>query len=452
MQLHKDEALDWLAKSRNIAQFVSLRPEAGGLRLHFSRIEGYEPNAAFGRPMDAVSALLAASREGAVNIRSYTPDSPRSREFVYGLRNMDDVSAEIERLAADGLHLIVNETVDVRDGGVSGVVLGDAVEFAPDDTPRCVERPGTASLPLPMGVAILEIVYGFRPEIDAGEDERIEFSIHPAARGVRRGHTLVWEREQGVAPAGRPVPRWPNRFSRHVGDKAFGLLVADQLGLPVPRATVVGRRVKPFSFGRCTGTPEVWTRTCPVEPEPGLFTTSRGWLDPFRLLQEEDPLGDRIASVMSQAAVRAKYSGAALADADGLLVVEGRGGTGEAFMLGHAPPAPLPPEVEDDVREAYRRIEAALGPARFEWVHDGETLWVVQLHSGGSKTRGDVIVPGEAGTWIPFDAAGGVGGLAQLLDALPPGTGVVLQGAVGMTSHLADLLRRRGGPARLART
>jgi hypothetical protein len=43
---------------------------------------------------------------------------------------------------------------------------------------------------------------------------------------------------------------WPNRFSRLLGDKAFGLLVADLHGLPVPATTVVGRRVAPFRFGR----------------------------------------------------------------------------------------------------------------------------------------------------------------------------------------------------------
>ena len=46
---------------------------------------------------------------------------------------------------------------------------------------------------------------------------------------------------------------WPNRFSRFIGDKVFGLLVADLIGLDVPRATVLARRIGPFVFGRRTG-------------------------------------------------------------------------------------------------------------------------------------------------------------------------------------------------------
>jgi hypothetical protein len=33
--------------------------------------------------------------------------------------------------------------VDIEDGGVSGVAYGDMLEFAPGDTPRYVEKPGT---------------------------------------------------------------------------------------------------------------------------------------------------------------------------------------------------------------------------------------------------------------------------------------------------------------------
>src|SRR4029453_19591588 len=84
---------------------------------------------------------------------------------------------------------------------------------------------------------------------------------------------------------------WPNRFSRFLGDKVFGLLVADLLGLPVPATTAVGRRVAPFSFGRPTGSGERWLRTCPAEPVPGRFLTQRGRRRPFAPLAVEDPSG-----------------------------------------------------------------------------------------------------------------------------------------------------------------
>ena len=103
---------------------------------------------------------------------------------------------------------------------------------------------------------------------------------------------------------------WPNRFSRLLGDKAFGLLVADLLGLPVPATTVVGRRVAPFGFGRPTGGGERWLRTCPAEPVPGRFMTQRGWRDPFALLAAEDPSGTDLVAVLAQEGVRARWSGA----------------------------------------------------------------------------------------------------------------------------------------------
>jgi hypothetical protein len=82
---------------------------------------------------------------------------------------------------------------------------------------------------------------------------------------------------------------WPNRFSRFVGDKVFGLLVADAIGLAVPRTTAVSRKIAPFAFGLSTESCEWWTRTAPTEQVPGKFTTRRGWTDPFDLLRREDP-------------------------------------------------------------------------------------------------------------------------------------------------------------------
>jgi hypothetical protein len=155
------------------------------------------------------------------------------------------------------LFVIANETVDVSDGGVSGVIQGGVIEFAPDDTPRCVEKEGTASLPVAWGLKLIRSVYGFEPDIvDAGKG-RLEFSVHPKPRGWKKTHTLMWEYEgSDSAPADRSLS-WPNRFSRHIGDKAFGLLVADAMGLPVPRTTVLSRRIAPFSFGQETGSHEV---------------------------------------------------------------------------------------------------------------------------------------------------------------------------------------------------
>ncbi|MCH3812478.1 hypothetical protein LZB82_09005, partial [Campylobacter jejuni] len=72
------------------------------------------------------------SPEARVNIRSYHPEDPRSREFVYGLETVEAALEAAERLVRERLFILVNETVDVTDGGVSGVVHGGIIEFAPD--------------------------------------------------------------------------------------------------------------------------------------------------------------------------------------------------------------------------------------------------------------------------------------------------------------------------------
>jgi hypothetical protein len=446
----KDEMLSRLAASANVAQFVSFGPDRDLPRRH-SRLRGHPPDHRFGSAAEAVEALLALAPAGSVNVRSFAAGAPRGGPFSYGLARRDDVLAVLRARAGDGLYTIANETIDVDDGGVSGVAMGGLVEFAPGDTPRAVERPGTVALGHDRAMALLATVYGFAPELEDRPGERVEFSLHPLAAGVRQAHTVLWE----VEPAGpgrldRPLT-WPNRFSRFLGDKAFGLLVADLLGLPVPATTVVGRRVAPFRFGRPTGGGERWLRTCPPEPVPGRFTTRRGWRDPFALLAEEDPAGTAIAAVLAQEGVPARWSGAALPEGGGGLLVEGVAGSGEDFMLARAAPAALPDRVLDDVRRLGARAAAALGPVRFEWAHDGSEAWVVQLHLATVAASGGVIYPGTPSRWRRFDPALGLERLRELVATLAPGEGVELTGDVGVTSHAGDLLRRAAVPARLGR-
>lgn len=328
MDLRKDRILDELARVGNVAQFVSYAPSASSTpKQTFSRVWQQAPNHEFASHQVAIRTLLQRSPDRSINIRSFTPDNPRSRQFLYGLTDPDIAVAHLQRLIADGLYVIANETVDVADGGVSGVVEGGVIEFAPDDTPRCVEKPGTASFALAEGLSILEAVYGFKPEFPALGGSRLEFSIHPKLRGYNRTHTILWEREQVTTSSQEPDLTWPNRWSRIIGDKAFGLLIADLVGMSVPTSVVIGRRIKPFEFGQATGSAEVWLRTCPSEQDPGRFTTANTWVDPFKLLSVEDPDHGSIASIISQASVRAAYSGAAIATKDGSLHIEGTAGT-----------------------------------------------------------------------------------------------------------------------------
>jgi hypothetical protein len=446
----KDRVLDALADHFNVAQFVSFAPSwNGALVQQFARVAGFAPNYHFGSVVDAVGSLFSASPEGRVNVRSYLPDSPRSQEFVYGLSTVDEAVSALIRLAADGLFVIANETVDVADGGVSGVAQGNVIEFAPDDTPRCVEKPGVASLPNTMALSIIEKVYGVRPDLGNTENARIEFSVHPKPRGWKNTHTLVWEFETTAGVAATPTLAWPNRFSRHLGDKAFGLLMAEEAGVPVPHTTVIGRRVAPFTFGNATGSPEIWIRTAPQEPDPGRYTTQKGWRDPFELLQREDPEGTKVMAVLCQSAIQAAHSGAAVMLADGTLAVEGRRGEGDELMLGKILPEPLPPSVVRDVEGAYRILENCFGPIRTEWVHDGSQAWIVQVHRGQTKSLPTVIVPGEATEWVSFSSSDGLDALRKVLADLPSDTGLNVLGEIGLTSHLADVIRKAKRPARV---
>ena len=443
--LLKDSVLDRLAQTANVAQFVSFDPSRA---QRHARIRGYEVDHRFGSVGAAAVALLNSS--GSVNVRSFEPLNAKSREFIYGLQNESEIVSQVSRLASLGLYTIINETVDVNDGGVSGVVLGDLIEFAPGDTPRCVEKPGTISLKRDQGLALLKKVYGFTPDLSYyAFSERVEFSLHPIRRGVKADHTIVWEKEEMGGFESTAVINWPNRFSRFVGDKAFGLLLADVLGLLVPATTVFPRLLPPFAFGKPTGTGETWIRTCPIEQEPGRYTTHRGWVDPFKLLAQEDSQGANIASVLSQEGVSAQYSGSLIVDREGGVVIQGVMGYGDDFMLGRAMGS-LPQSIQRAVSKVYDQASVLLGPVRFEWVHDGRNVWIVQLHKGTTASLGNTIYPGEPAVFNRFDVREGIEALRQMIQRLKGSDeGIIIVGEVGVTSHLGDLLRKARIPSRI---
>lgn len=448
MNFRKDASLDKLADSINVAQFISFSPGAE-IRQEYSRVLGFPPNHIFSSITEAITTLLHCSAANSINVRSFRPNDPRSHEFIYGLRNLGEAEAAVRRIIGAGFFVIINETIDVKDSGVSGVLQGGAIEFSPDDTPRCVEKPGTASLPRIWGGNIIEIIYGFALNLEMDDSHRVEFSVHPKPCGWKKTHVLGWEIEKTEHSIISPAMIWPNNFSRLIGDKAFGLLVADQAGLPVPMTTVISRRIAPFTFGKDTGSAERWIRTCPKEQMPGKYTTHHGWLDPFMLMAAEDPTGENISSLLSQFAVHAEYSGALIIDALKNPIVEGTRGEGEALMLGTARPEALPKNIINDVLKLFQSAYEQLGDVRFEWVHDGEKAWVVQLHRGGTLTLENVIVPGEPLVWRRFQIEAGLSALRVELDSLADTEGIEIIGHVGLTSHVADVLRKANKPARL---
>jgi hypothetical protein len=451
---YKDAVLDVLAESANVAQYVSFTPGSDPV-CRYCRMRNFDRNHAFVSVAQAVGALLHESADHSVNVRSFDPAMPKGQEFVYGIRNAQVAEAHVARLAAQGLYTIVNETIDVGDGGVSGVVQGDLVEFAPGDTPRCVDKPGTVALTRQLALRLLETVYGFPPLLQYPHTYRVEFSVHPVRRGLRHEHTIIWEMEEGDIAASEQPLTWPNRFSQLLGDKVFGLLVADHLGLPVPTTTVVGRRIAPFTFGRATGSGEWWLRTAPRSAEPGRFPTKHGWIDPFELIAEVDSTDESISSVLAQAGVDPSYSGAFITNRDGSVTIEGVRGPGDRLMIGDVSPEPLPESVVHRVTSSlHNEAVMRLGPLRVEWVYDGDVAWVVQLQQlPGSLGRGRTIVAGRPTRWEPFDVREGLEALRTRVATLDPLTdGVLLLGDVGVTSHFGDILRRARIASRIETT
>ena len=80
--LHKDEILDRLAQQGNVVQFLTFQSDdKAALQQSYSGIAGHEPIELFFDAREAISALLSASSEQRVNVRSYMPNEPRSRDL-----------------------------------------------------------------------------------------------------------------------------------------------------------------------------------------------------------------------------------------------------------------------------------------------------------------------------------------------------------------------------------
>lgn len=463
--LYKDEVLDRLADVGNVAQFVSFGPSQDLPQRH-ARVVGRAPDQPFSSAAEAVETLLTQSPEGLVNIRSFRPESPEGNPFYRKLDSIDAVLAKLRELAAQGLHTIVNETVNESDGGVSGVAHGGLLEFAPDTTPRCVDDPSivTCRLPLDLGRSVLQTVYGMPFNLDTPTDVRIEFSLHPIRRGWRHTNFIVWQYEQLSARDLGHVGQWPNAFSRLLGDKAFGLLIAHGSGVPVPRTTVYTRRLFPFTFGTPTGSGGLYMRTCPEEKAPGFYPSRKGWCDPYAVLADSRYLDEEgfeplqplpasfpkdvrpLASVLCQESIRPKYSGRLIVNADQAVLVDGVRGGGEAFMLGQGR-GELPDSIIDEVKKTYDSL-APLGPVEFEWVHDGHQVWIVQLHLAKVDRR---IMSNLGGVeWEEFHYSGPAvieqfRNMARRLQGT--GKGVRVHGNVSPLSHVGEIAMHYGVPA-----
>lgn len=436
--VYKDEILTTLAAGGNVARFVSFAPD--GTIRHAC------PPLPDGIGLEgAVAAVLADAAAGTVNVRTYRPEAPESNPFVFGIADPATAVATVREHLAAGLHVIVNETIPLGDGGIGGGVIQDGiVELVPDATPRGVEDGDPATLPLNVAAALLRTIYGVDITHLAVPGMRTEFSLHPYRCGTRGEPLIVWERRPvAPAPATRVTPSWPNAVSRFLGDKAYGLLMASIYGASVPRTTVIARTVAPFTFGQPTGEPRRWSRAVPAVKLPGELPTFNRWVDPFQVAAD---CGDQLATILSQDDVPAEYAGAAMTDSNGT-TIEGAHGYGDDFMLGLKAAAPLPAAVHDAVAAAVARLAAAFGPVTCEWVYAAGRVWIVQVN----QVHTAQAHPGDV-TWLDFDATDGLEALRTMVSELELGHGIVVHGNVGVTSHIGDVLRRACVPHLFQRT
>ena len=458
----KDEKLNSLVTNNiaNVAQFISFEPNSNR-KTRFIHINNYD-NSKETSSKKIIEKLILSSPSKAVNIRSFSQKAMKGNKLVYnkGIDDINEILDTIKENSLDNRYSIVNENIDINDCGVSGVALGDVIEFSPEDTPKCVEKEGVCSLPREIGLNILQNVYGFSPDINFDNNYRIEFSIHPNRQGVKKQHTIIWEYEYYEKVDYQRKISWPNNFSRFIGDKVFGLLVADSLGIMVPRTTAISRKIAPFTFGTSTGLNEKWIRTCPVKKEPGKYYTGSSWIDPFKLMDEEEAKGSNeinIASILSQEAVEALYSGASfITEFEYSDLIEGVIGNGDKFMVGEQDKLELPVEVIEAVKTLNNKIRSyhkELGDVSVEWVYDGNIVWVVQLNQLKGKNKynnseSNIIVHGSPLHYEKVFVKDGLDSLRIKIDLLKDkNIGIELIGNIGVTSHFGDLLRLSNVPS-----
>ena len=447
----KDDKLSFIYNAgNNIARFISVSPE-NKIR-HVWIDEDYTSSTDL---KENIINLINLSSSKSVNIRSFSEESVKGNRFIYGkkLEDIDEIMQIINENCNEGKYSIINETIDVNDGGVSGVIMGNIIEFSPNDTPRCVEKEGVCRLPLNVGLAILKTVYGFMPRHTFRPNHRIEFSIHPQMEGIMNWHTIIWEYEEIEETSFDVKISYPNNFSKFIGDKVFGLLLADFYKFKVPYTTVICRNVAPFSFGRQTGLHEKWIRTSPIVKESGKYFTGDRWQDPFELMLREEQKGDKdinIASILSQNAVIPVYSGGAIITSKGI-TIEGVSGKGDEFMLGTDASEKLPIVLKKQVEfelSGLIELNNILGDVSVEWVYDGAGVWIVQMNQLKHISRGNIIVKGEPVKYLDFDVKNGLSELRKLINEIEgKNIGIRLLGNVGITSHFGDVLRQFNIPS-----
>lgn len=297
----KDTKLYKLGDTHNTAQFVSFSPQ---IEKRYTRILG-EERLVQDIPENYISTLIEQSEEKAVNISTFTSDFSEA-PIVQNLKSSGEVVENINRFAAEGLYTLINEKIDTNDSGILGNARGSILEFGPFNSANSLKN---CSFEIVSGLQLLEKIYGFLPNIGRPFSDKLQWSIHSVKKGLKKENTIIWETV--VDPEWQTVKpefNYPNNFSLFLGNKLYGLLIADLLGFIVPKTLVFSRNVPPFTFGVETFSKEIFMRVAANQIRFNASALNKfGWLDPFKLLQE-DRTSD-ISSVLIQDKIIEKFSG-----------------------------------------------------------------------------------------------------------------------------------------------
>lgn len=257
-------------------------------------------------------------------------------------------------------------------------------------------------------------------------------------------------------------PQFPNRFSRMLGDKVFGLLLLHHMGYKVPYCTIINRHVAPFSIGTKTFTGDKWTRTAPYEKQGGLFDTIKGYEDIFLFMGKNEDMhsekNNQIASIIIQDGVTPVYSGGALVS-NSKIVVEGVIGAGDGFMVGENT-SDIPEYIREKINKKIQEMNLVdnFGNCSIEWVCDGDTMWLLQVNQLSTDVDDNVVVPCDhVNDFIVFDIKDKtLNDLRELIannseDIKVKDKGIIIKGNVGISSHYGDLLRKHKIPSKIMR-
>lgn len=465
----KDTKLLELSLNNNVASFISFdkKKEQGETLIRFSNLKDFCWDDETTRSLEK---LLKHSKDNTVNVRSFAKDDmQKSTTFKMGLDNVADIIKQIEKNMVNDLYSIVNENIDVSDGGVSGVLIGDTIEFSPNDTPRCVEKEGVCSLPSNIGINLLHKIYGkdVLKLLDYPRNSRVEFSIHLREQGCEGTNLIIWELTENIDEEVLPEfhqHQIPNNFSDFLGEKLYGLLLAEIIAnANVPSTIGINRFVKPIIFGKETNHRDWWIRTVPTRKSAGEFATTNKSIDLFDFIGNEHfNLNNTynkslmLSSVLYQQGAKPIYSGASIITNNAkTTIIEGVKGQGDNFMTS-GKVEDLPEEILSIVKNTISglrlNLHKILGDFSIEWVYDGEKVWIVQLNQISNFIDEVTIVKGNEDTeYIHFDEID-VNTLRTIIETEitnKENIGISVSNKIGITSHIGDILRHHNIPSKI---